>query len=59
MGSSFDYLNKNFDVNIQNHFKKEIQKWIKQKKVIHKKKYELTKDGMLLADAISSDLFIS
>jgi hypothetical protein len=38
---------------------KEIQKWIKQKKVIHNKNYELTKDGMLLADAISSDLFIT
>ncbi|MDC1024575.1 radical SAM family heme chaperone HemW [Flavobacteriales bacterium] len=58
-GVSFDYLNKNFDVDIQNHFKKEIQKWIKQKKVIRKKNHELTKDGMLLADAISSDLFIT
>jgi oxygen-independent coproporphyrinogen-3 oxidase len=58
-GVCFDYLNKNFDVNIQNHFKKEIQKWIKQKKVIHNKNYELTEDGMLLADAISSDLFIT
>ena len=58
-GVSFDYLNKNFDVDIQNHFKKEIQKWIKQKKVIHNKNYELTEDGMLLADAISSDLFIT
>ena len=58
-GVSFDFLNKNFDVDIQNHFKKEIQKWIKQKKVIQNKNYELTKDGMLLADAISSDLFIT
>ena len=58
-GVSFDYLNKNFDVNIQNHFKHEIQKWIEQKKIIYNKNYELTKDGMLLADAISSDLFIT
>ena len=53
-GVSFDYLNKNFDVDIQNHFKQEIQKWIQQKKIIRNKNYELTKDGMLLANNIPS-----
>jgi|TARA_B110000263_G_scaffold149332_1_gene129563 oxygen-independent coproporphyrinogen-3 oxidase len=58
-GISIDYLSKNFNININKYFKNSCQKWIENKKIIlDNNSYRLTKEGMLFADAISSDLFM-
>ena len=57
-GINTNYLKENFDSKINNHFEKLIRKWEANKSVIRKGEYIfLAKNGMLFADAISSDLF--
>lgn len=57
-GVSTDYILKNFGKEVSTHFLNATKKWISDKKIKLKDgNYLLTKDGMLFADAISSDLF--
>ena len=57
-GVSTDYILKNFGKKVSTHFLNATKKWISDKKIKLKDgNYLLTKDGMLFADAISSDLF--
>ena len=57
-GVSTDYILKNFGKEVSKHFLNATKKWISDKKIKLKDgNYLLTKDGMLFADAISSDLF--
>ena len=57
-GIDTNYLKENFDSKINNHFEKLIRKWEANKSVIRKGEcIFLAKNGMLFADAISSDLF--
>ena len=58
-GVDLKYLKENFDSKTNKHFEKLIQKWELNQNVMTKNNCKvLTKDGMLFADAISSDLFI-
>ena len=57
-GVSTDYILINFGKEVSTHFLNATKKWISDKKIKLKDgNYLLTKDGMLFADAISSDLF--
>jgi len=57
-GAETSYLNTNFDKKINQHFEGACQKWISNKKMLKENGvFKLTKEGMLFADAISSDLF--
>lgn len=58
-GVNLDYIKKQFNIDILNHFKSHIQKWEIEKKIEkYKNSYTLTRQGKLYADAISSNLFI-
>ena len=57
-GVEAEYLNSNFNEKINRHFQESCQKWILNKKMLKENEiFKLTKEGMLFADAISSDLF--
>ena len=57
-GVSTDYILKNFGKEVSKHFLNATKKWILDKKIKLKDgNFLLTKEGMLFADAISSDLF--
>ena len=57
-GVSTDYILKNFGKEFSAHFLKATKKWVLDKKIkIKDSNYILTKEGMLFADAVSSDLF--
>jgi putative oxygen-independent coproporphyrinogen III oxidase len=58
-GVSKDYIFKNFGKEVSKHFLNATKKWVSDKKIKLKDgNYLLTKEGMLFADKISSDLFI-
>ena len=58
MGGNHDYIKSNFDEKINLNFKNSVKKWLDTKNVINKNgHYNLTNKGMIIADAISSDLF--
>jgi len=58
-GIDLKYLKENFDSKTNKNFEKLIQKWELNQNIMTKNNCKvLTKDGMLFADAISSDLFI-
>ena len=57
-GVKHDYIKSNFDEKINLNFKSSVKKWLDTKDVIKKNgDYNLTNKGMIIADAISSDLF--
>ena len=58
-GVSKDYILKNFSKDIHNYFIKATKKWISNKQMkLTNGNYKLTKEGMLFADKISTDLFM-
>lgn len=58
-GVDKDYINKQYNQNIKEHFYLEVEKWIQQNKIkLDQDNYILTKEGKLYADAIASDLFM-
>ena len=57
-GVNHDYIKSTFDEKINLNFKNSVKKWLDTKNVINKNgHYNLTNKGMIIADAISSDLF--
>ena len=57
-GIDYDYVLNNFNESINLNFKKMIKKWDDDGFIINRNgNFTLSKNGMLIADAIASDLF--
>jgi len=58
-GVNTDYISKKFGKEVNKHFLNSTKKWVLDKKMkLRDGDFLLTKEGMLFADAISSDLFM-